>query len=265
MSPKKNTLSNTITKLKTSASLHAHQFAEGRAAHPVLAPYQSADDALAALRYGSQVSLDDKGLILAAMVKEHQRTGRPLWEALLAGAFEGALLRLRVRLGRRVDADLDQRVILGFLEAISSPFVAAAGRHAHIAIVRASKKVVFGLTIAERAEPRPQAFDEASYVSDGPSLAGDEPIEDAIGTEVQGAFAKLGDPEEVSDMLFATYVVGETLADYVARIHPTLDAEARGALYERLRRQRLTVVQQLRCSPRFRKLAQRRDPKSRAA
>jgi hypothetical protein len=255
---KKNLLSLTLTDLKKTATLHARDFAEGRAAHAVLAPFADADAAIAALAPRSALADAEKGVVIAAMIIEHQRTGRRFWGALLSGVFEGALLRIRGRLGREVDPEIDQRVLVAFCEAISNPSLAASRHHAAIAVTRAMKKIVFGDTLAERADPTLEEFVDASHEPDAPCL-GDEPVEDAIAVELRNAFATLGDPEEVADMLHATFVVGEALSDYVDRTHPALDREARVAVYERLRRKRYEAIRRLRANPRFRALTERQD------
>jgi hypothetical protein len=260
-------LSNSIEHMKRAARRHTARFAEGRAAHAALAPFTDAEAVEEALGPNSKLSDDDRGIILAAMVIEHQRTGMPLWAGLLAGAFQGALVRLRTRLGSEPDADHDQRVICAFVEAISSPFVAASGRFANVSIIRTTQKVVFGEAQAEldaRDTNIFERFEDETFVP-APALPIEAPVEDALAAEMRRAFAAVGDPEEVGDMLHATYVVGESLADWVERSHPELDAPARTALYERLRRKRLEAVHRLRASERFRALADKPRRKSSAA
>jgi hypothetical protein len=52
-----------------------------------------------------------------ALVQEQAQAPHPLWSSLLALAFAPMLLRLRSRLRRPDDTDLDQEVLQAFLES----------------------------------------------------------------------------------------------------------------------------------------------------
>ena len=106
--------------IATNVSRHAAVYAAARPNHPALAPYETIADVLAALVDRSRLTADERDPILIAVVIEHQRTRHALWQSILLKAFAPMLLHLRKRQGRADDADLDQAVLLSFLEAARS-------------------------------------------------------------------------------------------------------------------------------------------------
>ena len=111
------TITNAIEALASNVSRHAAVYAAARPNHPALAPYESIAEVLTALVDRSRLTADERDPILIAVVTEHQRTRHALWQSLLLKAFAPMLLHLRKGQGRADDADLDQAVLLSFLEA----------------------------------------------------------------------------------------------------------------------------------------------------
>ena len=50
---------------------------------------------------------------------------------------------------------------------------------------------------------------------------------------------------ELRDVMFATCALDETVAEYVARVHARMPHSARVAIADRLRRQRVNILQKL--------------------
>src|SRR5580704_7002914 len=233
-----NTLSKTIEAVASNLSRHAAIYAAARPNHPALASYETIADVLAALGQSSRLSVDERDLILIAVVTEHQRTRHALWQAILINAFAPMLLFLRKRQGRPDEIDLDQAVLLAFLEAARS-----IRTESHVArclrIVTEAK--VFETERKERRHAGADVFDdEVQY----PSVFGASTHTKVAAKEVLDLIEAEGGPE-LRDVMFATCALDDTVAEYVARVHARKTPAARAAIADRLRRQRVNVLQKL--------------------
>ena len=233
-----NALSKTIEAIVSNVSRHAPVYAAARPNHPALASYETIADVLAALGQSSRLSVDERDLILIAVVTEHQRTRHALWQAILINAFAPMLLFLRKRQGRPDDIDLDQAVLLAFLEAARS-----IRTESHVArclrIVTEAK--VFESERKARRHVGAEVFDdEVQY----PSVFGASTHTKVAAKEVLDLIEAEGGPE-LRDVMFATCALDDTVAEYVARAHARKTPAARAAIADRLRRQRINVLQKL--------------------
>jgi hypothetical protein len=233
-----NTLSKTIESISSNLSRHATVYAAVRPTHPALASYETIADVLAALGQSSRLSADERDPILIAVATEHQRTRHALWQAILIKAFAPMLLFLRKRQGRPDDIDLDQTVLLSFLEAARS-----IRTESHVArclrIVTEAK--VFEIERKERRHAGAEVFDdEVQY----PSVFGASAHTKVAAKEVLDILEAEGGTE-LRDVMFATCALDETVAEYVARVHARKPPAARAAIADRLRRQRINVLQKL--------------------
>ena len=233
-----NTLSKTLESIVSTVSRHAAVYAAARPNHPALASYETIADVLAALGKSSPLSADERDPILIAVATLHQSTRHALWQAILLGAFAPMLLSLRKRQGRHDDVDLDQSVLLAFLEASRS-----IRTESHVArclrIVTEAK--VFETERKERRHAGAEVFDdEVQY----PSVFGPSSHTKVAAKEVLDLLEAEGGPE-LRDVMFATCALDETVAEYVARVHARKPPAARAAIADRLRRQRINVLQKL--------------------
>jgi hypothetical protein len=148
------------------------------------------------------------------------------------------LLFLRKRQGRPDDIDLDQVVLLSFLEASRS-----IRTESHVArclrIVTEAK--VFESERKERRHAGAEVFDdEVQY----PSVFGPTTHTKVAAKEVLDLIEAEGGPE-LRDVMFATCALDDTVAEYVARVHARKTPADRAAIADRLRRQRVNVLQKL--------------------
>jgi hypothetical protein len=233
-----NTLSKTIDSIASNVSRHAAVYAAARPNHPALASYETIADVLAALGQSSRLSVDERDPILIAVATEHQRTRHALWQAILLKAFAPMLVFLRKRQGRADDIDLDQAVLLSFLEAART-----IRTESHVArclrIVTEAK--VFEGERKERRHAGADVFDdEVQY----PRVFGASTHAKVAAQEVLDIIEAEGGPE-LRDVMFATCALDDTVAEYVARAHAGKTHSARAAIADRLRRQRINVLQKL--------------------
>jgi hypothetical protein len=231
-------LANRIESLVSNLSRHAAVYAAARPSHPALASYETVADLLAALDKSSRLSADERDPILIAVATEHQRTRHALWQAILLKAFAPMLLFLRKRLGKTDDIDLDQAVLLAFLDAARS-----IRTESHVArclrIVTEAK--VFESERKARRHAGAEVFDdEAQY----PSVFEASTHTKVAAKEVLDILEAEGGPE-LRDVMFATCALDESVAEYVARVHARTPPAARAAIADRLRRQRINVLQKL--------------------
>jgi hypothetical protein len=231
-------LTNAIEALASNVSRHAAVYATARPNHPALAPYATIADVLAALVDRSRLTADERDPILIAIVIEHQRTRHALWQSILLKAFAPMLLYLRKGQGRADDADLDQAVLLSFLEAARS--IRTESHVARCLRIVTEAKVYEDSRKARRHEGGDVFDDEVQY----PSPYGASTHTKVAASEVLAILEAEGGAE-LRDLMFSTCALEETVADYVARVHTRETPAARVAIADRLRRVRLNALQQL--------------------
>jgi hypothetical protein len=232
------TLTNAIEAIARNVSNHAAVYAAARPNHPALTPYATIADLLAVLVDRSCLTADERDPILIAVVVEHQRTRHVLWQALLLKAFAPMLLHLRKRQGRAEDADLDQAVLLSFLEAARS-----IRTESHVA--RCLRIVTEAKVYEDERKARRHAGGEVlDEEADYPSVFGPSTHTMVAAKEVLDMIEAIGGAE-LREVMFATCALDETVAEYVARVHARKPYAARAAIADSLRRQRINVLQKL--------------------
>jgi hypothetical protein len=242
---------------------HLRVFAEAARRIPALARYASASPAAVrdALRADSSLTIEQRDTLLVALLAELRATQGALWQALLVLAFEPMLVRIRARLGqpkavrfgRSQKDDLDQRVLLAFLDAAHTLDIAS---HAARALRLAVTRRVFGDEVTEREAFQPAEFDDDVYEADPFEVTTREKA--AANEIVAVIYAEGGAP--LRDMMLATRAQGETVRGYVARVHPDLSITQRRTVERRLTAAANQVERKLR--ERARRPEQRRDFKA---
>jgi hypothetical protein len=232
------TLTNAIESLASNLSRHAAAYAAARPNHPALAPYETIADVLAALVDRTRLTADERDPILIAVVLEHQRTRHALWQSLLLKAFAPMLLYLRKKQGRHDDADLDQAVLLSFLEAARS--IRTESHVARCLRIVTEAKVYEDERKARRHAGGEVFDDEVQY----PSAYGASAHVKVAANEILEMLEAEGGAE-LRDLMFSTCALEATVTDYVARAHAREPPAARVAIADRLRRLRLNALQKL--------------------
>ena len=230
--------------LKKSVSKFNAQYAEGHARQSVLTPYPSASELLAALKMSSPLSLEARDAITLALIAEQQRQAHPLWQTLLLAAFEPMLRRLRGRLGRCKDGELDQRVVMAFLEAAQEISLIHPPERAAMHLRRATENAVFRGMRSDRREAAHAEFEEESHPCDPHAMS--EQAAALAMKEIAALVAKEGNGEEILKALVATRGGDESLKQYVARTQPELSGAERERVYSRLQQQVLRTTKRLR-------------------
>ena len=149
------------------------------------------------------------------------------------------LLHLRKGQGRADDADLDQAVLLSFLEAARS--IRTESHVARCLRIVTEAKVYEDERRARRHAGGEVFDDEVEY----PSPYGASTHAKVAASEVLEILEAEGGAE-LRDLIFSTCVLDETVAEYVARVHPRKAPADRLALADRLRRLRINALQKLR-------------------
>jgi hypothetical protein len=231
-------LTNAIEVLARNVSRHAAAYAAARPNHPALAPYETIAKVLAALVDRSRLTADERDPILIAVVREHQRTQHALWQSILLKAFAPMLLHLRKKQGRADDDDLDQAVLLSFLEAARS-----IRTESHVArclrIVTEAK--VYEDERKARRHAGGEVFDDEVHYA--PTYGASTDAKVAANEILEMLEAEGG--AELRDLMFSTCALDESVAEYVARVHARKPPAARLAIAERLRRLRANALQKL--------------------
>jgi hypothetical protein len=215
----------TFESLKKSLTKSSPRFAEARARHRALGPYESAEALGAALRPGSALGTWERDRVIAAIVAENQLAADPVWQSLLLVAFEPMLVWLRGKLGPRDDEDADQEILLAFLEALRT--------------VRADAYTTLGIRWATqvqlrgRREPEVERVDYDDEIHEGRPFGCGPDVKLEIRELFDAIEAKSG--PEIAMAILATEVAGETLREYVARAYAELGPREQDSTYERLR------------------------------
>ncbi len=226
-------------------------FDEGRTRHPALAQFASARDVASFLADATR-SDDEKAPVVDAFVIEHRRSRSKCWAALLIGAFEPLLLFLRKRQGHPFDEDIDQRVLLSFLEALVTPRYQAAHPMASIR---------FATLNAIRKLKRGEAGLAFELTDEGTSPEEACPVRLTTVLEMREALRILGGLPGANDALLSdshdkpcemmavigrTVLGDETLSEYVDREYADVDHQRKSAIYHELHERRLELLARVR-------------------
>jgi hypothetical protein len=232
-------LATTIEQLKTSFARAERAYAEGRDRHPALAPYESVASLLRAMDRGSPLSLAEQDAVMGAVLDEMRCNRSSLWQSILVVAFAPLLVRLRRNMRRPGCADIDQRVLMAFVEGARAleqrQYVV---RHLHLSL----RRRLFSEGRREHRSRDLEIFDDETYAADVFGKDRDRKVEAA---EVARALeAQLG--EELCDALIERYASGESLREYIARTRADLGSRDRLRLCDRLLRQERKEIRKLR-------------------
>ena len=229
----------TFTRLKSDLPRlsFTRAYEAARPNHRILIPYAIPADVLAALASTSPLPITSRDVVLSALLEERRQSTHPVWQTLLLLTFEPMLRRLRARLGRTRSDDLDQRVFVAFLSALT---IVRPGPFLAVAIKRTTESQLFAPLRAERRETQNALFDEETHPPDLLTLDTATRAAEVI------RIIEAAGGAELRDAMLATRGTDETLGDYVARTHPHATPAERAAAYERLWRTRSTVERRLR-------------------
>jgi hypothetical protein len=232
-------LSTTIEQLKKTLHRADRTYAEARARHPALAPYASPSAVLNAVDRGSRLSLRERDVVLLAVLDERQRSPHPLWQSLLVVAFAPMLVRLRKGLRHPGCENLDQRVLVAFVETIAS--------FPHRLYIQRNLRLATGARlIAERRREHRATdtvlFDDETYVHD--VFGADAHLKAAAAEVIRIVEAAGG--EELRDALIARHAGDRSLKDYIDTEHPELTRRQRERICDRLRRTEGSVLRKVR-------------------
>jgi hypothetical protein len=239
--PAPTTLARSLAHTKTTLARPSRIYEAARPRHRALAPYETPASLLSALtRSAPPLDVLERDALIAALVTENQRAPQPIWQSLLLVAFERMLFRLRRRLGgRRDDEDLDQRVLLAFLNALRSVRVSS---YVALGIRWAAEGEVFASRRAELRAPEIKLFDDDTYLGDpfGVDAHARASAEEVVRiVEAEGG-------EELLRVLLATRAGDESLTKYVAREYADRTQAERAAAYDRLQIARSRIVDEVR-------------------
>jgi hypothetical protein len=232
-------LLTTFQQIKKTLPRTSRAYAQGRTTPRALAPYESPADVLAALGTESPLSVEERDAVLLAVVNELQQGRDPLWQSILLLAFERMLSTLRAGLGHRRSEDVDQQVLLTFLEAAKKTRIVS---HAARALRLATQREMFFRRKVEQREPRTKRFKEETHDPDPFEVDADAK---AAASEIVSFLEEEGG-EELRDLMLETYAADGSVNEYVDRIYHGLTVEARAATCDRLRRLRQRAVTKLR-------------------
>jgi hypothetical protein len=231
-------LKNTLAAITKSLARPSAEYATARSRCAPLAPYETPDAVVAALRDAGALTLPRRDALAAAILAEHQRAPLPLWQSILLAAFEPVLTRYRRKLGPPDDEDVDQQILLAFLEAARTVHGAA---HTTLALRWLTQAKVKSAVKRDRRERKHAQLDEETYEA---PFGGGAPAKLAA-DDVMRVIEKRGG-EELLRAVLATEVEEDTLDAYVARAYATSSPADRATLYTRLRLAKARVLAELR-------------------
>jgi hypothetical protein len=243
------------------ASVGTPRFDAARQRHHALAPHASLFSVLGLLTDRSARRDLEKEALVRALIAEQQQHGDPLWSTALLLAFRPLLARLRGRI--RCDdvaaGELDQMVIVTFLEVVAQLPVGDERPWTLRRLRRTTERRLFSQVrrhrrIAARTKLLAPAdldamCDGAPWGADGSAVTD---VWDVRGDETADLVAFLahhaGDilDDEGIERVIATQVHGEDLREYLTRRHPELAPQALERLYQSVKRRHSRVLARLR-------------------
>ncbi len=232
-----STLAPLLTTLSKSVVRHAAHYREALPRLPALAPYPEVSALAATLAPGSKFDDESRAGIVLALVDEQARAPLPLWSSLLALAFTPMLLRLRSRLRRPKDTDLDQEVLLAFLEAAVRVPQSTAPWHVAICLRRTTERRVFDHMRNVVRAPVTEEFDDDRDAM----LTLADIVDEGGARRLNEALDALEDPN-VKELIVSTCLEEVPLGTYVEKLYPTLSRVKQAAMAETLRRQRSNAL-----------------------
>jgi hypothetical protein len=229
----------TIDQLKTTFARADQAYARGRARHTALAPYDSASAALAAIDRGSRLSAGKQDAVLFAVIEEMRQGPCSLWQALLVVAFAPMLVGIRARMRRPRCDDLDQRVLIAFIEAARA---VGAPRYVHRQLHFGVRRRLYAEGGREHRARDVEPFDDETYAAD---LFGKDRERKAEAVEILRALeAQRG--EALCEAMLERWASGESFRVYVDRTYADLPPRERARLCDRIGRSEHAALRKLR-------------------
>jgi hypothetical protein len=232
-----STLAPLLTSLSKSVVRHAALYRATQPRLPALAPYPEVSALAATLAPGSKFDDASRAAVIVALVQEQAQAPHPLWSSLLALAFTPMLLRLRSRLRRPKDTDLDQEVVMAFLEAAVRVPQSTEPWHVAICLRRATERRVFDHLRHVVGAPVTEEFDDDRDAM----LTLADLVDEGGARRLNEALDALEDPA-VKELIVSTCLEEAPLGTYVERLYPTLSRAKQAAMAETLRRQRSNAL-----------------------
>jgi hypothetical protein len=234
-------LSTTLDQFKKAVrgSRAERTYALARPSYEALAPYETVGGAVRATARGSGLSAADREAILVAIVTELQHSPEPLWPSLLLVAFTPMLVRVRAALRDPGNEDLDQSVLLAFLDAARSP-VCRAYVARNLRLI--TQERLFAERRREHCAPEAVVFDEETHACD--PFGVEARPRTAAGDVIRIIDAEGG--EELRALIRGTYGDDRSVREYVDRVYAGRDARVRASACERLQRLRNVAFAKLR-------------------
>jgi hypothetical protein len=229
----------TLEQIKATLPSASRAYLAGRDRHAALASYATPRDLLAALGRESRLTLDERDLVLLAVLAELRATKDAVWGSVLIVAFERLLSSIRSRLGRPKDEDVDHDLLGCFLQTARDPAITSyAARCIRLGVWRA----MITERRAEETDVELVAFEDDTHCTDVFEI---ESERNAAAAEVLAAIEEEGGAE-LRDVLLATYADGASVAEYVAHAYPHLSRAQRARKSDELRRLRQRVIDTIR-------------------
>jgi hypothetical protein len=226
----------TFDAVRKSLARRWGAFEAARSRHTVLADYETPASLALALRPGAALSGRARERMIAALVEENHLAPQPLWQSLLLVAFEPLLLKLRKKLGTPRDEDADQRVFEAFLVTVRA---VRAGVYTTLGIAWGTEA---RLTSREELEVERVEYNDEIQPAAPFGAPADRKLE--VSQLLDAIEAEHG--RDVVLAIVAMEIGGETLPEYVDRVHPNASCEERARIHGRLGDARESALRSLR-------------------
>jgi hypothetical protein len=231
-------LSSTIDQLKATFARADQAYACARARHAALAPYDSVSEVLAAIDRGSRLSGERQDAVLFAVIEEMRLGPSNLWPSLLVVAFAPMLVAVRAKMQRPRCDDLDQRVLIAFIEAARC---VQGARYVHRQLHFGVRRRLYAEGGREHRARDVELFDDETYAAD---LFGKDREHKAEAAEILRALeAQWG--EALCDAMLERWASGESFRAYVDRTHAALAPRERARLCDRMGRSEYAALRDL--------------------
>ncbi|MCU0661724.1 MAG: hypothetical protein MUC50_05285 [Myxococcota bacterium] len=239
---------------------HIARFQEASTKHEHLRRCDTIHDVLAVLAEGSGIDYAEKDALVRELIIERQQTNScSFWNAALLVAYFPMLsnLRGRIRGNAFPDDDLDQIVLMSFLEEVEKFPAEKRQSFTSIELRHRTERRVFRAVKHEQKQRRGQisvepASDEIEGGAPWPAIADTGPrgprnpadASEAVTSLVKHAGALVGG--EMFEVLTATLVCHRKLTRFLDQVIPALSGEERRLAYQRIRKCRTRVLARIR-------------------
>jgi hypothetical protein len=234
-------LSAVLASVPAAVRRHEATFQRARASEPAFAPYATAAALLESACLESALPIPERQAVVAAIVRQHQATRHPLWQAVLLRAFRPMLLTLHER-DRGTKEERDQRVLLAFLQTIAT--VSPTGP-VFVKVPWATARALFGAVRDEAGAVEEVFLDEGTPECVPSPHTDPQPFVACLAREVAERLARRQGGEDIVRVLIGA----ETPAEQAERLHATSTAAGESserASLECMRQRRKRVLDDLR-------------------